>query len=90
MFSLGKPEIVKLKSSVNLILISLRAFFSTRVEKLNVESRFSDSFWFFKANQILQKEHNPIYKAQEAKESFASPNHRFGMKTAVYFVSLHQ
>ena len=27
---------------------------------------------------------------QEAKESFASPDQRFGMKTEVYFVSLRQ
>ena len=30
------------------------------------------------------------YKTQEAKESFASPDQRFGMKTEVYFVSLRQ
>ena len=30
------------------------------------------------------------YNLEKAKESFASPDQRFGMKTEVYFVSLRQ
>ena len=40
--------------------------------------------------QVTYKKVVCHYSLQEAKESFASPDQRFGMKTEVYFVSLRQ